>query len=159
MATDRILVHKALAQEFIDAMKARLENTMADGSPLPVVASAASKSRLQKVVAEAVSKGASIVCGSEKQEMVPGASIIPTVLQNVDTSTTLWNEENFGPLVTITTVENSDEAVSIANRSEYGLSASVFTKDLRKGFALAKQIQSGYVLRESVLCNQDLIVL
>jgi acyl-CoA reductase-like NAD-dependent aldehyde dehydrogenase len=51
MATDRILVHKALAQEFIDAMKARLENTMADGSPLPVVASAASKSRLQKVVA------------------------------------------------------------------------------------------------------------
>jgi acyl-CoA reductase-like NAD-dependent aldehyde dehydrogenase len=143
MATDRILVHEAVAQEFIDTMKASLEHAAVDGSPLPVVATTTSKSRLQEALAEAVSKGASIVCGSEKQDVVPGASFIPTVVQNVDTSTTIWNEENFGPLVTITTVKNSEEAVRLANSSKYGLSAAVFTRDLRKGLALAKQIQSG----------------
>lgn len=85
-----------------------------------------------------MSKGASIVCGSEKQDAVPGASIIPIVLKDIDTPTTLWNEENFGPLVAITTVKSNEQAVRIANSSAYGLSTSVFPKDLRKGLTLAK---------------------
>ncbi|RYF36611.1 MAG: aldehyde dehydrogenase family protein [Cytophagaceae bacterium] len=143
MATDRILVHANVAAQFLDIMKASLAHAAADGNPLPVVATAASKSRLQKALSEAVSKGANVVCGSDQQDAVPGASIIPTVLKDVDTSTTIWNEENFGPLVAITTIQSEEEAVRIANSSEYGLSASVFTRDLRKGLALAKQIQSG----------------
>lgn len=140
MATDRILVHRNVASKFPDIMKARAAT---DGASLPVVATAASKARLQKVLSEAMSKGASVICGSDKLDTVPRASIIPTVMMGVDMSTSIWTEENFGPLVAITTVKDEDEAIRIANSSEYGVSASVFTRDLRKGFALARQIQSG----------------
>jgi acyl-CoA reductase-like NAD-dependent aldehyde dehydrogenase len=143
MATDRILVHEAVADEFLKMMKASIATAATEGSSLPIVATAASKSRLQTALSDAVAQGAKVVCGSEKQDAVPGSSVIPTVLQDVNVSTALWNEENFGPLVAITTVKSDEEAIRIANSSEYGLSASVFTKDLRRGFALAKQIQSG----------------
>jgi acyl-CoA reductase-like NAD-dependent aldehyde dehydrogenase len=143
MATDRILVHAGVVDQFLDIMKASLARAATEGSPFPVVATAASKSRLQKALSEAVLKGTSVVCGSEQQDAVPGASVIPTVLKDVDTSTTIWNEENFGPLVAVTTVQSDEQAVQIANSSEYGLSASIFTRDLRRGLALAKQIQSG----------------
>jgi acyl-CoA reductase-like NAD-dependent aldehyde dehydrogenase len=143
MATDRILVHDKVAPKFLDMMKASLTRAATDGSALPVVATMASKARLQKAITGAVSEGASVVTGSDKQDEVPGASIVPTVLKDVDTSSTIWNEENFGPLVAITSFLTDDQAIQIANNSEYGLSASVFTTDLRKGFAIAKQIKSG----------------
>ena len=56
---------------------------------------------------------------------------------------TLWQDELFAPLAALVTVENDDDAVAIANKTGYGLSASIFTEDLRKGFALAKRIESG----------------
>jgi acyl-CoA reductase-like NAD-dependent aldehyde dehydrogenase len=143
MATDRILVHESVSQEFLGAMKTTLAHAVTSGSPLPVMATEAFKSRLQKALAEAVSHGARVVCGSERQEAIPGASIIPTILKDVDTTTMVWNEENFGPLVAIATVKSDEEAVQLANSSEYGLSASIFTRNLRKGLALAKQIQTG----------------
>ncbi|KAH7094474.1 aldehyde dehydrogenase domain-containing protein [Paraphoma chrysanthemicola] len=155
MATDRVLVHTRVVDQFLDLLKASLARAASAGSPLPVVATAASKSRLQKVLSEAVSKGANVVCGSDRQDKVPGASIIPTVLKDVDTSTTVWNEENFGPLVAVTTVRSDEQAVQITNSSEYGLSASIFTRDLRKGFALARQIQSGAVHINSMTVQDE----
>lgn len=143
MATDRILVHENIAAEFVETLRSSLAKAAAEGSPLPVVATTASKARIQKLLAEALSKGASVVCGSDNVDAVPGASIIPTVLQNVDPNTSFWNEEVFGPLVAITTVKDEEEAIRIANKSEYGLSGAVFTKDLRKAFAIAKQLQTG----------------
>ena len=143
MATDRILVHEKVAEEFLETMKASLARAATESSALPVVVSMAAKTRLQKTLSEAVASGAAIVSGSEKQNEVPGTSIVPTILKDVDPSTTIWNEENFGPLVAITTVKSDTQAVEIANSSTYGLSASVFTQDLRKGLAVAKEIQSG----------------
>jgi acyl-CoA reductase-like NAD-dependent aldehyde dehydrogenase len=143
MATDRILVHEKVAQDFMDMMKASLARAATDGSALPVVATMSSKTRLQRAITEAISEGASVVTGSGKQDEVPGASIVPTILKDVDTPSTIWNEESFGPLVAITSFSTDEQAVQIVNSSEYGLSASVFTTDLRKGFAIAKQIKSG----------------
>jgi acyl-CoA reductase-like NAD-dependent aldehyde dehydrogenase len=143
MATDRILVHEDVAEEFQAMMKANLARAATDGSALPLVANIAAKSRLQETLSEAIASGANVVCGTEKQDDVPGTSIVPTILKNVDTSTKLWTEENFGPIVAITTIGSDEEAVQIANSSPYGLSASIFTRDLRKGLALAKKIQSG----------------
>lgn len=143
MATDRILVHEHVAEHFVEIMKARLAKIATDGSALPAVVNAASKARLQKVLTDALAKGATVVCGSEKQNEIPGTAIVPTIVKDVDTSTAIWNEENFGPLVAITTVESAEHAVQIANSSAYGLSSSIFTRDLRKALALAKTIQSG----------------
>jgi acyl-CoA reductase-like NAD-dependent aldehyde dehydrogenase len=145
MSTDRILVHESVSKDFLEVMKSSLAQAATNGSALPVMATSASKARLQKSISEAMSKGASVLSGSDQPDAVPGASIIPTVLKDVDTSTTIWNEENFGPIVAITTVTSDEEAVKIANSSEYGLSAAVFTTDLRRGLAIAKQLESGYI--------------
>lgn len=73
------------------------------------------------------------------------AQFIPTVIGGLSKGMEAWNEENFGPLMGYLTVNSEDEAVEIANGSGYGLSASIFTKDLRRGFALAKRLETGYV--------------
>lgn len=55
----------------------------------------------------------------------------------------VWQDEMFAPVAACMTFENEDEAVSLANKGGYGLSAAVFTEDLRKGFAIAKKLESG----------------
>jgi acyl-CoA reductase-like NAD-dependent aldehyde dehydrogenase len=55
----------------------------------------------------------------------------------------LWQQEIFGPVAAYIIVKSDEEAVEIANKTEYGLSAAVFTRDLRKAFAIAKQLESG----------------
>ena len=146
METDRIIVHEEVAERFLESIKASLARAATDGSALPAVVNMAAKSRLQKTLSEAIASGAAVVCGIERQDEMPGTSTVPTILTDVDASATLWTEENFGPIVAITTVRSDEEAVQIVNSSTYGLSASIFTKDLRKGLALAKRIQSGWVL-------------
>lgn len=67
----------------------------------------------------------------------------PVILGNVHENMPVWQEENFASLASCMVVSSDDEAIRIANSSGYGLSASVFTEDLRRGFAMARRIQTG----------------
>lgn len=142
MATDHVIVQSSIATQFSEILKTSLSKGASEQS-LPRVVSTASKSRLQGLLSEAVGKGAEFVFGGHGQESVPGTAFIPTVLRGVDKSTEIWDEESFGPVMSITTVDSEDEAVNLANGSRYGLSASVFTKDLRKGLAIARRLETG----------------
>lgn len=70
----------------------------------------------------------------------------PAVLGGVKEDMALWQEESFASVAACMPFDSEDEAIRLANGSGYGLSASVFTEDLRRGLAMAKRIQSGYVL-------------
>ncbi len=142
MATDRIIVQKSVAPQFAAAMKSALEKN-AKESPLPKVVSLASKERLNRLLSDAVEGGASVAFGSDGKQSVPGAAFIPTVLEDVKGSIKSWEEESFGPVVALATVESDEDAISLANDTGYGLSASVFTKDLRKGIAVARRLETG----------------
>jgi acyl-CoA reductase-like NAD-dependent aldehyde dehydrogenase len=148
MATDRIILHSAIAPAFLTALKAALSSTPSR-SPLPTVVSSTSKERLETIVSEAVSGGAKVLFGSALNPNISSsigqsaACFGPTVLGNFAEDTEFWNEEVFGPLVGYKIVQSEDEAVSAANNTGYGLSAAVFTKDLRRGLAVAKRIESG----------------
>jgi acyl-CoA reductase-like NAD-dependent aldehyde dehydrogenase len=111
--------------------------------PLPKMVLLESKTRLGELLSEAVSQGATVAFGGSESEGLPGTAFIPTILENVSVSTQLGKEESFGPVVSIARVNSEEEAVTLVNSSEYGLSASVFTKDLRKGIAIAKKLESG----------------
>jgi len=144
MATDRILIQSSIASKFLEILKGRL-SAMASGSqPLPHVVTIASKNRLEQLTRDAVEKGAEVFFGSDNSSGIPGTALIPTVLSNVKSDTELWNEEAFGPLVAYTLFETEEEAVDIANDQPYGLSAAVLTGDLRRGFRVAKLLESGY---------------
>lgn len=142
MSTDRLLIHADIASQFLEALKQGLAAAQAESKSLPLVVSSNSASRLGSVLEDAQAKGASIVAGGPPP---PGeaAHFIPTVLANLSKDMEASKEENFGPMMGYTIVDDEDEAVRLANSSGYGLSASVFTRDLRKGFALAKKLETG----------------
>ncbi|KJZ76431.1 hypothetical protein HIM_04160 [Hirsutella minnesotensis 3608] len=145
MATSRLVILKQVASRFFDVLKQRLDAAQAQKSSPPVVVTANSASRLRGVLADAEAKGAKVLSGGQLSSSENTARFLPTVIDEVNPDMEAWKEENFGPLIGCVVAETEDEAVEIANSSPYGLSASIFTQDLRKGFALARKIEAGAV--------------
>jgi acyl-CoA reductase-like NAD-dependent aldehyde dehydrogenase len=144
MSTDRIIIHAEIAKKFLAALKNALAGMGTAPSPTFVV-SAASKARLEALVSDAIAKGGSNLTHDADAAPINsvGAHFAPTVIGDVTGKMEMWRDESFGPLVGYVIAKSEDEAIEIANSTEYGLSASVFTQDLRKGFAVARRLESG----------------
>ncbi len=106
-------------------------------------------------VRDAVAKGATVVSGGERD----GAFFAPTVLTGVDHSMLAMREETFGPTLPVMRVRDAEEAIRLANDSEYGLAASVFTGDLARGEAIARRLRSGVVTVNDALVNYQALEL
>jgi acyl-CoA reductase-like NAD-dependent aldehyde dehydrogenase len=96
-------------------------------------------------VSDAVAQGAKILCGGKRVEGLAGFFYAPTVLVDVNHSMRIMNEETFGPVLPIMIVESEDEALRFANQSDYGLTASIWTKDLKKAKSIARDLKTGTV--------------
>jgi succinate-semialdehyde dehydrogenase/glutarate-semialdehyde dehydrogenase len=103
-------------------------------------------------IADAVAKGAEVVCGGKKKEG-PGQFFEPTVLANCDHTMNVMREEIFGPVVAVQKVFSDEEALRLANDSHLGLNAYVFTRDRAKGKALAERIEAGSVVVNDIFIN------
>ncbi|MGH8259549.1 MAG: aldehyde dehydrogenase [Steroidobacteraceae bacterium] len=145
MSTERVIVQERVADEFAQKLAKRVAALPA-GDPREgefVLASVVARStvdRVEKLVSEAVAQGAKVLAGGEKTS---GTIMKGVVVDHVTPRMALFREESFGPQVSITRVKTVDEAVALANDTEYGLSAAVFTRDLVKGIEIAKRIESG----------------
>ena len=144
MSTERVIVERAVADEFARKLAGRVA-ALPVGNPnegefvLGSVVGPPTVERVQRLVSEAVKQGAKVLCGGDaKGTIMPGV-----VVDHVTPAMMLFREESFGPQVSITRVDSVDEAVRLANDSEYGLSAAVFTRDLARGIDVAKRIESG----------------
>ncbi len=144
MSTERVIVDRSVADEFAQKLAKRVA-ALPVGNPnegefvLGSVVGATTVQRVQHLVGEAVKQGAKVLCGgAAKGTIMPGI-----VVDHVTPAMALFREESFGPQVSITRVDSVDEAVRVANDSEYGLSAAVFTRDLARGIDVAKRIDSG----------------
>ncbi|APA06321.1 hypothetical protein SS1G_01166 [Sclerotinia sclerotiorum 1980 UF-70] len=151
MSTDRIIIHADIADKFLEILKATFSAIASSAPDPPLVVNAAAKARLQEVVSKAFSEGASSLIGGT-EELQPKEShgpspviFTPMIIGDIKEDMPLWRDENFGPVVAYRIVKSDEEAIEMANDTEYGLSAAVFTQDLRKGFAIAKQLESGAV--------------
>jgi acyl-CoA reductase-like NAD-dependent aldehyde dehydrogenase len=107
---------------------------------------------VEEHVNDAVKKGARVVAGGHRRDG-EGTYYEPTVLANVDHTMECMTEETFGPTLPIMKVRDSDEAIRLANDSPYGLQASVFTKDIAKGEAIARKLQAGAVVVNDCVAN------
>ena len=99
---------------------------------------------VEKQVNESVSKGAVVVCG-RKRSGTTGYFYEPTLLTNVSKGMPVYDEEVFGPVMPIITFKDESEAIKIANDTQYGLGASIFTTDIKKAKELAVKINAGNV--------------
>jgi succinate-semialdehyde dehydrogenase/glutarate-semialdehyde dehydrogenase len=101
--------------------------------------------RSEAQIADALAKGAKVIFGGKRRPDLGPLFFEPTILTNVDHSMLVMREETFGPLIPIMKVETLDEALRLANDSEYGLSGSIYTNNMKTGESLALRIDSGDV--------------
>jgi vanillin dehydrogenase len=144
MSTERIVVETQIAEVF-GGMLAAKASDLKVGDPLqpdtqigPVINKGAIE-RVQALVDDALAKGVKLLCGGKAQ----GPCYLPTVLYGVTPEMRVYHDESFGPLASIVIVANGDEALRVANDTEYGLSSAVFSRDVSKAMKLAERIESG----------------
>lgn len=99
--------------------------------------------RTEAHIAEAVADGAQVLIGGQRNPALGPRFFEPTVVLNVRHSMRIMSEETFGPVLTVMRVRDAEEAVALANDSDYGLSATIYTRNLKRGEALARRLHCG----------------
>lgn len=153
ISVNRIYVEQEVAEEFTSklvdrTMKLKVGNGLETGIDLGPMFSEPQRQKTEEHIADALRKGARILCGGERpegEEYENGFFFLPTVLENVDHSMRIMGEETFGPVAPIMRVKNLDEAINLANDSEYGLAAYIFTNDLTTAIRAAERLEAGGV--------------
>ncbi|PNY29229.1 Vanillin dehydrogenase [Tolypocladium capitatum] len=145
MSTERILVHKAIKNEFVDKLKASVEKIFPSGEEALTLINSASVDKNKELVADATRKGASVIFGNIEAPEISNTRLRPIVVDNVTPEMDIYKTESFGPTVSLIEIDSEEEAIRIANDTEYGLSSAVFTEDLRRGLRFAREIEAGAV--------------
>ena len=144
MSTERIIVVDAVAADFVKRFAAKARS-LATGdpregkTPLGAVVDQKTVTHVNSLIDDATAKGASIVAGSKAEHVLMPATVVDGVTQAMK----IYRDESFGPLVGIIRAKDEADAIRIANDSEYGLAAAVFTRDTARGLRVARQIRSG----------------
>ena len=144
MSTERLVVDSQVADEFVAMVAAKAAtlkagDPAANDTPLGALFSPEAAAHCRELIDDAVSKGARIACGGQ----IDGTIMQPTVIDGVTRQMRLYSEESFGNLVSVIRVDGEDQAVEVANDTEYGLSAAVFSRDVSRAWRVAARIQSG----------------
>ncbi len=144
MSTERIIVVDAVADAFVARFKAKVASMPVGDpregkTPLGAVVDLKTVRHVEGLVADAVAAGAVQVNGGAAD----GVLMPATVVDGVTPAMRLFREESFGPVVAVIRARDEEEAILLANDTEYGLSASVFTRDIARGLKVARRIQSG----------------
>ena len=150
IAAERLYVHASLADLFAARFAARIrEMRVGPGYGWDTeMGSLVSQAQLDKVVAhvdDAVAKGAEVLAGGKARPDLGPFFYEPTLLRGVPETATLFHEETFGPVVSLYTFESEEEAVALANDSDFGLNASVWSANASRGLRVARRLQCGTV--------------
>jgi len=145
---ERVYVVDEVYKEFMKhAEKAMRQLTVAtqDRTDVGPLISPAQIDIIESHVADAINRGARIVCGGSRVETEHGIYFEPTLMENVDHSMVLMQDETFGPVVPVMRVADEAEALQLANDSRYGLHGSVWTRNRRRGASVAGRMKTGSV--------------
>ncbi len=143
MSTERLIVDETIADEFVSKLAARASKLPA-GDPrghvvLGSLVSSQAADKMEELIADAVAKGAKLVAGGKRS----GTVVEATLLDHVTPAMRVYAEESFGPVKPVIRVKGEDEAVRVANDTEYGLSSAVFSRDIGRAMAVAARIEAG----------------
>jgi acyl-CoA reductase-like NAD-dependent aldehyde dehydrogenase len=146
ISVQRVLVDRDAYGDFLDALREKVESIavgdpLDDGTQLAALASEREAERVEATIRRSVEAGATLVTGGGRERGV----VQPTVVADVPDDTELWREELFGPAVAVRPVAGIDEAIALANDTQYGLGAGVFTRDVNDALRFAREVDAGNV--------------
>ncbi len=154
IATKRILVHQSIEVQFLQALvqevrALRVGDPEQDAIDMGPLVNEQAVKDMESFVEDALNQGAHCVLGGKRINQ-SGAYFEPTILTNVTPNMRVMREEVFGPIAPVMAFTNEEEAITVANNSTYGLSATVWTRDMQQGERIAKALQTGSVFINSL---------
>ncbi|PIT12311.1 succinate-semialdehyde dehydrogenase [Snodgrassella alvi] len=146
-AAKRYIVHEKVAQQFIqivqdDFAKVIMSDPLDENTTLAPLSSRKSKENLQKQLDAAIAHGAKVLCGNQPAD---GNFFTPTLITDISRDNPAYFEEFFGPVAQLYVVKNDDEAIALANDSNFGLGGTVYSKDIERAKKIASRIETGMV--------------
>jgi succinate-semialdehyde dehydrogenase/glutarate-semialdehyde dehydrogenase len=160
-SVERVIVHKSVLPRLLERLVPKVQQlvpgdtTASDEIQIGPLNNERQRNIVRAQVEDAVQKGAKVLIGGESIDG-PGYFYKPTILVDVTPDMNIMNAETFGPVVTITTLDDEQSMITEANRSHLGLLAYVFCKDAKRGRTIAEQIEAGTVMVNDVLSTHGM---
>ncbi|PYI06326.1 vanillin dehydrogenase [Aspergillus sclerotiicarbonarius CBS 121057] len=145
MSTERIVVQRSIADRFKPMLADAVEKLYGKHGPAFGLVAPAAIKKNKELVEDALAKGANLVYGDLAAVELNNSSMRPLVVGDVAKNMDMYSMESFGPTVSLIVVDSDEDAVALANDTEYGLTSTVFTGNLFRGLKVAKQIEAGAV--------------
>jgi acyl-CoA reductase-like NAD-dependent aldehyde dehydrogenase len=155
MSTERIIVHRSILDSFATALQSATERVYAPTADAPILIASAGVSKNQSLRDDASSKGARILYGTKDSSETSPHRIRPVIISGVTKEMDIFYTESFGPTVSLIAVDSDEEAIELANDTEYGLSGAVFTKSLARGLKIAREVEAGAVHINSMTVHDE----
>jgi len=154
MSTERILVASNILDEFRPALQEKIAHVFPAHAPAVLVQSAA-VDKNRRLVADAVSKGAKVILGDHEKEEISWTRMAPIVVEGTAKGMDLFHTESFGPSVSLIPFENDEDAIAVANDTDYGLSGAIFTESLSRGLKIARAVETGAIHINSMSVHDE----
>jgi acyl-CoA reductase-like NAD-dependent aldehyde dehydrogenase len=156
LSVERCYVHESIYQKFLDrCVEKTAKLRVGNGSDHATDVGPMIHERQLKIVREqvddAITRGAQLLAGGKPMPQLGPNFFAPTILAGVDSSMRVMQEETFGPVLPVCSFKTEDEAVALANGTEFGLAASIWTNDRKRGENLARRIDAGTVMVNDVI--------
>ncbi len=156
LSVERCYVHESICEKFLDSCiektaKLRLGNGAESSTDMGPLIHERQLNIVREQVEDAIAHGARLLAGGKTVPQLGPNFFAPTILEGVTPAMRIMQEETFGPVLPVATFKTDDEAVGLANDSQFGLAASVWTRDRARGEALARRIQAGTVMVNDVI--------
>ncbi|GAS88337.1 NAD-dependent succinate-semialdehyde dehydrogenase [Mycolicibacterium brisbanense] len=157
IAAKRLIIHRDIADQFESKFVAAV-NALTVGDPLDPSTTVGPLARpdildqVQRQIEQSVSRGATVLTGGHRLDR-PGNFYAPTVLTDVTDDMPVVSEETFGPVAAVIRVDDDDQAIQVANSTEYGLAASVWSCDVNRARTVGERIESGVLFINSMVTS------
>jgi acyl-CoA reductase-like NAD-dependent aldehyde dehydrogenase len=149
-APTRVYAQRAVYDQVVEGLKAyalalKIGDPTAPDTVVGPVISAVQRDRVEAFIAKGKAEGATLLAGGERPDIAKGFYVAPTLFADCRNDMTIVREEIFGPVVAVVPFDTEEEAIALANDSDYGLINYVWTGDISRGYRVARQLQSGTV--------------
>ena len=157
IASKRFILDKKISNEFVEkfvqkAEKLKLGDPMSEDTDIGPLVNEQGLNNIESIVNESIKEGAELLTGGERSGN-SGYFYRPTIIKNVSPKMRISKEEVFGPVAPILVVNDEDEGIRLANDTQYGLGASIWTQDLEKAEKLSRKVSSGIVSVNNVVAS------